>query len=591
MRCQQCRQDFQKPTRRGTKYCGAACRAVAYRERQRRATQPGGDDDFDSEGDRRVASVQARTPGKAAQRGVGRRVHAQDSLACAGRRIAFDDQVWAQAPERAVGYRLVLPGRDEWDAPRVVPDANVKGSPSFWRLRPFELPDDIRLRSGKLYRLLWVDARGTLVPPVRNRQLPALRFFLGPPDDAQVTKSLPRGKRRAGLPKKSSATPQTDRADRRAVSQAAGEVLRVSRAAVQEQTVRSMEQDQAAKKFEALQRDEGLAFDEHSAERNDEEHVSAADMQSQVSTNPAIADASSVTHAQGPAEIASTHAPTQELHAHVVTSAASGIEVLTHSSAENDEQPESATVPEAASDHPPSIAPMVTVQVGEKTLEVAENTWTAAQAPMETAQAGASCIPTCSPPLTDAELRELTGIVLHTEKYAVFMHAVDCHHAQVFNKPAPTPPEFNLRPDEQQRIQSVAHDPRLSRAAIDLNGAWLGCRMLGPDAMYHLPPPFMSLTQVEAGRITSVLNSPARRSYAAYAAARVEALQTGRTLPPQPASDLHPKVRRQIRQLFSDARLLTLMEHGLWAREAVDGTGPKGTHSNSADDTRATLEK
>jgi hypothetical protein len=40
-------------------------------------------------------------------------------------RVASDEQVLAQAPDAAVGYRVVLPGRDEWDAPRVVPDADV----------------------------------------------------------------------------------------------------------------------------------------------------------------------------------------------------------------------------------------------------------------------------------------------------------------------------------------------------------------------------------------------------------------------------------------------------------------------------------
>lgn len=135
-------------------------------------------------------------------------------------------------------------------------------------------------------------------------------------------------------------------------------------------------------------------------------------------------------------------------------------------------------------------------------------------------------------------------------------------------KPAPPLLELALQPDECERIRGVACDPRLSRAAIDLRGAWIGLHMQGPDAMFHLPPPFVSLTQVDAGRITSILNSPAKRAYAAYAADRVEALQTGRPLPPQPASDLAPKVRRQIHQLFSDARLLTLMTHGLWTREA-----------------------
>ena len=70
---------------------------------------------------------------------------------------------------------------------------------------------------------------------------------------------------------------------------------------------------------------------------------------------------------------------------------------------------------------------------------------------------------------------------------------------------------FTCVPDEQQRIQTLARDPRLSRATTDLNRSWLRCRRLGPNAMYRLPPPFVSLTEVEAGRIMSTLNSPERR--------------------------------------------------------------------------------
>jgi hypothetical protein len=107
--------------------------------------------------------------------------------------------------------------------------------------------------------------------------------------------------------------------------------------------------------------------------------------------------------------------------------------------------------------------------------------------------------------------------------------------------------------------------------------------MQGPDAMFHLPPPFVSQTKVDAGRITSIHNSPTKRVYAVYAAERVEALQTGRGLPAQPASALHPKVRRQIHQLFSDARLLTLMAHGLWLREAEAARKSDTAASGDAD--------
>ena len=225
------------------------------------------------------------------------------------------------------------------------------------------------------------------------------------------------------------------------------------------------------------------------------------------------------------------------------------------------------------------------MQFGPKSLEVAETAWAAVHAQLTAAHDGASCIPNCSPPLTNAEIKELTGIILHTEKCAAFMHELDCFHARVVGKPAPSPPDLALQPDERERIQSVACDPRLNRAAIDLRGAWIGLHMQGPDAMFHLPPPFVSLTEVDAGRIKSILNSAAKRAYAAYAAYaadRVEALQTGRPLPPQPASDLHPKVRRQIHQLFSDARLLSLMTHGLWMREAEAARKSESGESDGA---------
>ena len=63
---------------------------------------------------------------------------------------------------------------------RVIPDPNVMGSPSFWRLRPSSRPTIFGCALGSCIDLLWVDAQGVLVPPVGNRHLPALRFFWDP---------------------------------------------------------------------------------------------------------------------------------------------------------------------------------------------------------------------------------------------------------------------------------------------------------------------------------------------------------------------------------------------------------------------------
>jgi hypothetical protein len=565
MQCRQCEKQLRVGAPRGTKYCSAACRSAAYRERQRGATQPGGGDGQVSEKARRAARLQARTPRKASQRRTSERAHEPERPRRMGWRVAFDEQVLDQAPDGAVGYRVVLPGRDEWDAPRVVPDPNVMGSPSHWRLRPFQLPDDVRLRDGMLCRLLWVDAQGALVPPVGNRYLPALRFFLGPPNDARVGKSVSPGSGRGGVKKKQAAPNHRDLAEHRAGIEVARESPRVEPSEHEQLVVPTTQgpvvhDDETVRNADSLRSrtDVTAAADSGS---------STVDMQPQASTIPGMTNDGEVAPTQVPADVASSLSPAQDAHAVAPTLASSSVEVPTPSTTREDAASPNPLSPEPRSDDAPSSSPKVTVQLGQKMIQVPEATWAAAQAPLEAAQAGTPCIPQCSPPLTEAEIQELTGIILHTEKCALFMHEVECHHARVFNKPAPPTLEFHLRSDEQQRIQTLVRDPRLSRATIDLNRSWLRCRRLGPNAMYRLPPPFVSLSEVEAGRIMSTLNSPERRSYAAYVVERIEALQTAQPQPPQPTSELPPKVRRQIRQLCSDARLLTLIQHEPWSLE------------------------
>lgn len=98
------------------------------------------------------------------------------------RRIAFDRQVLSQAPPDAVAYRLVLPLRSHAELPKIAPAPDAGGNLRAYRLNPFELPSDIRLRDGHVYRILWVGPHGEPVSAQGSRQLPALRFFLGPAD-------------------------------------------------------------------------------------------------------------------------------------------------------------------------------------------------------------------------------------------------------------------------------------------------------------------------------------------------------------------------------------------------------------------------
>ncbi|MBL9006099.1 MAG: hypothetical protein JNJ46_17730 [Myxococcales bacterium] len=180
-----------------------------------------------------------------------------------------------------------------------------------------------------------------------------------------------------------------------------------------------------------------------------------------------------------------------------------------------------------------------------------------------------SIIPECSPPLSPQELRSLIRIVLHTEQCAALQHEIDCMHARVRAQSPPPSPEFHLREEVRAQIRSVVHDARLAPAAIKLYTAWLHYHAQGPAAMARLPAPFVSLTFSDAERIISVLNNAPRRAYAEYVLARVMALHQGQPEPPQPHSDLPSKVRRHIRELFSDARLVVLMQHGIWTREGL----------------------
>ena len=99
-------------------------------------------------------------------------------------RVAFMEQLRKQQPEGAAGYRLALPTRSPADTPKIVPVPDSQGGVRYWRLAPFEVPDDIRLQDGLSYRVLWVDGVGQPLAPT-TPYVPSLSFFLGPPDSEQ----------------------------------------------------------------------------------------------------------------------------------------------------------------------------------------------------------------------------------------------------------------------------------------------------------------------------------------------------------------------------------------------------------------------
>ena len=156
--------------RAGARYCHTNCRSRAFRQRHRSgkpdfgafADPPPRNDRYD-----RPVFAKARKPAP------------ESAPAEHARRVAMDRQLLAQAPPEASGYRLVLPPRAESEEPGYVPTGTGYGQPAWWTLRPFQLPDDDRLLPGRLYKVVWVDAKGARVPPAGSRAIPCLHYFLG----------------------------------------------------------------------------------------------------------------------------------------------------------------------------------------------------------------------------------------------------------------------------------------------------------------------------------------------------------------------------------------------------------------------------
>lgn len=189
MQCLACGRKLPLNRRAGMNYCSPACRASAFRRRDRergRSAANGDDSAPQADTDTTGEAAQPRRATRRARRRVLRESHAQTSAQPAQdkrlKRIPFDVQVQSQAPPGAVGYRLVLPSRSHGEMPRLIPGTEPGGRQSAFSLIPFELPDDIRLRDGHVYRILWVGPQGLIIPPTGTRQLPALHFFLGDAD-------------------------------------------------------------------------------------------------------------------------------------------------------------------------------------------------------------------------------------------------------------------------------------------------------------------------------------------------------------------------------------------------------------------------
>ncbi len=96
-------------------------------------------------------------------------------------------QVISQAPKQAIGYRLVLPGHCASDGPKLSPKRSQARASAWYSLTPFEYPDDLRLRDGSCYRVIWIGSAGLRIRLKPEESIPSVYFFLSPPIVANST--------------------------------------------------------------------------------------------------------------------------------------------------------------------------------------------------------------------------------------------------------------------------------------------------------------------------------------------------------------------------------------------------------------------
>ena len=149
--------------------CSSACRSAKYREARKHR----------EESVKRVVRSRGREPSPAEPQGFGtleeleKLVRAMAALPATPPRIDMRQQVLAQAPKGASGYRLVLAHRDASLPPRLIPRRRA------YSLTPFEYPDDLRLCDGCWYRIVWTDSQGSRIRR-GSEQIPGLCFVIGP---------------------------------------------------------------------------------------------------------------------------------------------------------------------------------------------------------------------------------------------------------------------------------------------------------------------------------------------------------------------------------------------------------------------------
>ena len=505
----------EQPLRGKQKICSSACRSAKYREAQKQR----------AERDASQAEQKQKTPASIVHRRrpppKERAMQKQESADWTARlwtqlerlvdataelrslvkqpvtppRIDMCEQVTAQAPEGAVGYRLVLPCRDGMLPPKIIPRRNGAVHRAWYSLTPFEYPDDLRLCDGCWYRIVWIDSQGNRIRAERGAPIPGLCFVVGPIGQEQNVQTTQAGMERSAT----AALPDLRCADEKARTENPSVMQLPSVTAAQSSGPAALAETSSVPNTETVTADP------------------------QQTEQPAVMPLQRGTAA--PTELSPP--PATPASRHVDTSAPSdSAPVTAHSDTSQGLDPGN-----------PYVAML---SPGTSVLK------TDGTAPPSVAKKPKSQLdPFWDGPGKFAKQLESLAQVLYEQRLSA---------AQEAGLPLPEEPLTQLSREERNKIKRDADHPFWKALGRCLIPRLAQATSKGIGAFASLPIVPTPLDDKDKRLMDEVLANPDKRVYLDYLYARRDALLVGDTLPKEPPSTLSTAVRKRLVKIVADVR-------------------------------------
>lgn len=425
----------------------------------------------------------------------------QTDTAC---RIDIKEQVTAQAPPGAIGYRLVLPPRPGSDTPKFSPKRQRGRAAAWYSLTPFEYPDDLRLCDGSWYRIVWIDAQGERLRMKPGDSVPGLCYWVGDPSQATLLR-----------------TPTHTDLDQSAVP-APGILIPVEGMEDTPLPCTTVAEDATASQSEqhASQNPEATPQNPEATSQNNNPSSEEHQIPNEASAVAGTVSLEEVA-ASGTMDFAEQDA------------ASAGLDML------EDEISELLLRHQIAG--PLGRSLLVTLPPEDLPTTPPPESWSQLLASF--------------PPPTKEECVLQVVFVAQPQLMIQADYEQRTEHALSLGLPLPSPPSTTLSKEERDQVQALLRRQQLPPAF------WVRCRAIieyvrhhGADVLGHLPIPMNPLSRTTMELVEQSIRNPAKRKYMHYIAEQFEARLDAKRLPLEPKVQLRPKECRFLFRHMQDLR-------------------------------------